>query len=465
MRRIRWVLAGLIVLLLGAAAWGWYGVVPPDRWSVWLNGAPVGRELSLQEAVNYLTDHLNTEADEVVILAAAGQEWRYTRRELGLPGAPTDLGERLRAVAARAPWYHRWLGLTPHLSIEVALDPDPKRLATALAPIRTALERPAQPAALRVEEGAPVLVPDSPGQMIDQAALARALWVRTTSTPHQTDAAGLRPVGPDQPGLPAASPEPDRPTIIPIPLVEVPPVVTAADLAPLIEGGPRATWSTYYDPSIPRGENVERATASLSGILLQPGQILSYNGQVGPVSAEEGWQTAPVFAGGQIVTGVGGGLCQVATTLYGAALRAGLEILERHPHQLAVTYIPLGEDAAVAPGFQDLRLRNPGPGPIFLTAQTSGGRVTFQIWGAPEPGRAYQIESRTTGQIPFPTVTRIDPNRPAGSQELLVAGRPGYTAEAYRVVLQDGQVLRRELLSHDRYEPVTAVVVTGALGS
>ncbi|HLO01556.1 MAG TPA: VanW family protein [Symbiobacteriaceae bacterium] len=446
MRWIRGVWVGglmLMLVLLAALAWGRFGAVPADRWSLWLNGAPLGRELSLQEAEAYLTDRLNLEADQVVTLTAAGQQWPFSRRALGLPGAPPDLTERLRRAAGAAPWYHRWLGLTPHLSIELSLEPDPARLTATLAPLRATLERPAQSAALKVEAGAPVLVPEVPGQMIDQAALARALWA-----PEAARAAAE-----------------DRSARIEIPLVAVAPALTAADLAPLIEQGPLATWSTYYDPAIPRAENVERAADALSGILLQPGQILSYNGQVGPVSAEEGWQTAPVFAGGQIVTGVGGGLCQVATTLYGAALRAGLEILERHPHQLAVTYIPLGEDAAVAPGFQDLRLRNPGPRPLFLTAQASGGRVTFQVWGAPKSGRSYVIESRTTGQIPYPTITRIDPSLADGSQRVLTTGRPGYTAEAYRVLLQDGQVLRRELLSHDRYEPVTEVLLVGSVGS
>lgn len=444
MRRFYWFMAGLLSLLLAALAWGRFGVVPADRWSLWVNGAPIQGVFSLPEAERYLTDRLNAEADRPITLTAGDQQWRLTRRELGLPGAPADLTDRLHRAAAAAPWYHRWLGLTPHLAVELPLDPDPTRLTAALAPIRAAIERPAQSAALKVEGGAPLLVPDLPGQQIDQAALSRVLWAPPS----------------------AASPS-RRPEMmaIPVPLITVAPEVTSADLAPLIEQGPLASWSTYYDPAIPRAENVERATAALSGILLQPGQILSYNGQVGPVSAEEGWQTAPVFAGGEIVTGVGGGLCQVATTLYGAALRAGMEVLERHPHQLAVTYIPLGEDAAVAPGFQDLRLRNPGPGPLFLTAQASGGRVTFQVWGAPTPGRVYQIESRTTGQIPYPTVTRVDPSLPAGAQRLLVTGRPGYTAEAYRVVLQDGKVLRRELLSHDRYEPVTEVVLTSSLGN
>lgn len=430
MRRLKYLLGSSACLLLAVAAWGWFGAVPSDRWSVWLNGEEVGSGLSLSGASERIASRLEGPANQVVTLTAAGSSWQFTRRAMGLPGAPPDLPERLQAAAAGVPWYHHWLGLMPRLAIDLDLEPDSARLSATLAPVRAALEHPAQPASLRVEGGAPVLLPEVPGQVVDQVALARALWA-------------------------------PRSEQIEIPLRAVLPALTAADLQPLIAGGPLASWSTYYDPAIPRAENVERAAAALSGLLLQPGQILSYNGQVGPVSAETGYNEAPVFADGRVVTGVGGGLCQVATTLYGAALRAGLAILERHPHELAVSYIPLGEDAAVAPGFQDLKLRNSGPGPLFLTAQAGGGRVTFQIWGAPQPGITYQVESHLTGRIPFPTVTRTDPALAAGAERVLTPGRPGFTAEAYRLVFHDGTLLRKELLSRDRYEPVTAITLIG----
>jgi vancomycin resistance protein YoaR len=436
MRRLRLLLGCLIGLLLAAAAWGWFGVLPADHWSVWMSGEEVGNGLSLSAATEVITSRLEGPANQVVTLTAAGSSWQFTRRALGLPGAPPDLSARLQAAAVGLPWYHRWLGLMPRLAIDLDVQPNSAQLSAALAPVRAVLERPAQPASLSVEAGAPLIAPEVLGHEVDQVALARALWAPTA----------------------ARSALPDR---IEIPVRTIVPSPTAADLQPLIASGPLATWSTYYDPAIPRAENVERAAAALSGLLLQPGQILSYNGQVGPVSAETGYHEAPVFADGQVVTGVGGGLCQVATTLYGAALRAGMTILERHPHQLAVSYIPLGEDAAVAPGFQDLKMLNSGPGPLFLTAQAGGGRVTFQIWGAPEPGITFQVESHLTGRIPYPTVTKTEPSIAAGAERVLTPGRTGFTAEAYRLVFHDGALLRREFLSFDRYEPVTAVILIG----
>jgi vancomycin resistance protein YoaR len=444
MRR-RWVLL-LFLLLLGLLAvggWARWGALPPNRWDLYLNGELVAEGEALEGATDSLRARLDGAAHVVLTLTADGRRWQFTRGALGLPAAPPDLAERIATAAAVVPRWHRWLRIRPAIHLTMPLEPDAERLGRVLTPLREALEWPARSASLQVKGGRPILTREQLGRHLDEAALARLIWGP-----------------PDSPTDLPRRPEAGQAEIV-VPFTEEQPAVRTADLVPLIEGGPIATWSTFYDPAIPRAENVERAAAALNGNFLHPGQILSYNGQVGPVSTEGGWREAPVFAGGRILTGVGGGLCQVATTLYGAALRANLTILERHPHQLAVSYIPLGEDAAVTPGYQDLKIQNQLAGPVLITAQASGGRVTFQVWGAQPTGVTIRIESRTTGLIPYQIEERPDPALPHGSRVLQTAGRPGYTAEAYRLLYQDGQFQKRELLSRDRYEPVTELIRVG----
>ncbi|MEA3401537.1 MAG: VanW family protein [Armatimonadota bacterium] len=223
----------------------------------------------------------------------------------------------------------------------------------------------------------------------------------------------------------------------------------------------RALVGSYRTPLQDRERNQRanalRAARALHGTVLEPGEVLSFNRTVGPWTADRGYLKAPVSYGGEMHPAWGGGVCQTSTTLYNAALVAGLEIVERHRHQWAPHYCPLGRDAAVAQYDIDLRLRNSHPWPVRIEAQPTEDSLGVAILGR-EAGPMATLHTKVRGVLPPREVLRIDSDLRPGECHRLVRGAPGYRVLVYRE-LRDAQ--GRELVSEDRYPPVNRLVVAG----
>lgn len=143
-----------------------------------------------------------------------------------------------------------------------------------------------------------------------------------------------------------------------------------------------------------RNGNLRKACELLDGLVLQPGQELSYNEALGPRTKELGWLPAPAYSGTKLVDSPGGGICQVSSTLYLASVYSELTIVERHNHGYPVSYIPLGMDATVSWGFADLKIRNDSPMPVKIQAEESDGYVRISILGTET--RDYDVEMSYT---------------------------------------------------------------------
>lgn len=143
-----------------------------------------------------------------------------------------------------------------------------------------------------------------------------------------------------------------------------------------------------------RNGNLRKACGMLDGLVLQPGQELSYNEALGPRTKELGWLPAPAYSGTKLVDSPGGGICQVSSTLYLASVYSELTIVERHNHGYPVSYIPLGMDATVSWGFADLKIRNDSPMPVKIQAEESDGYVRVSILGMET--RNYDVEMSYT---------------------------------------------------------------------
>lgn len=147
------------------------------------------------------------------------------------------------------------------------------------------------------------------------------------------------------------------------------------------EPTPIAQYSTYFDSSqVNRTENIRLAAKALDGKLLAPGERFSFNESVGERTAEAGYKVAMIIVGKEFVPGLGGGVCQVSSTLYNAVSLAGLEILERHAHSLEITYVPYGQDATVAYGVLDFKFRNNTEDDLLIRSSVEGGTLTFQLY-------------------------------------------------------------------------------------
>jgi hypothetical protein len=127
--------------------------------------------------------------------------------------------------------------------------------------------------------------------------------------------------------------------------------------------------------------NIQKVAAVLDGHFIQPGEVFSFNQVVGPRTRALGFESAPAFMSAAVIDSVGGGICQVSSSLYNTALTAGLEIVERHPHYTTIASVPPGRDATVWYGQADLRLRNSYPWPIQIKATLLDQRLLLSLWG------------------------------------------------------------------------------------
>ncbi|MCU0316667.1 MAG: VanW family protein [Fimbriimonadaceae bacterium] len=164
----------------------------------------------------------------------------------------------------------------------------------------------------------------------------------------------------------------------------------------------------------PRSSNIALAARIINGTILLPGETFSFNGFVGRRTTARGFKTAGVFVNGRPDMDVGGGICQVSTTLYNAALKARLEVTARQPHSRPVPYVPLGQDAAVSFPQPDLRFTNNRQEPIAIMAGVSGGTITFSILGFERPEGEVKFVHSFLGSTVLPEKVIDDPSLPYG---------------------------------------------------
>lgn len=207
--------------------------------------------------------------------------------------------------------------------------------------------------------------------------------------------------------------------------------------------------------------NARLAARALDGTVIAPREQLSFNALVGPWTADKGFEKAPVSYDGEMVLAWGGGVCQTSTTLYNAALLAGMEIVERHPHQWPARYAAPGRDAAVAFDSIDLILGNSLGQPVTIRVDCEGEHLTIWLVGREHPKVITGIERQVHDVIPPSTVVRSDSRYGRGIRRTETVGRPGYTVTTQRVFTQNGREVRRELISHDRYRPINKLITVG----
>ena len=172
------------------------------------------------------------------------------------------------------------------------------------------------------------------------------------------------------------------------------------------------------------------AAKSINNVVVMPGETFSYNDLIGECSTKTGYKESTIYLNGELSTGIGGGICQVSTTLYNTVLRANLEIVERRNHSLGVTYVPAGHDAMVSIGTSDFKFKNNRDYPIKVSAYVSTGSVTCEIKGLKQ-ANDYEVKLESK------EIERNDTK---------------YKVETYKVLYQNGKVVSRVWLSKDTYK-------------
>ncbi|MBR1654299.1 MAG: VanW family protein [Clostridia bacterium] len=192
-----------------------------------------------------------------------------------------------------------------------------------------------------------------------------------------------------------------------------------------------SAFTTYYGTAdTARNTNIALAAKSINSVVVMPGETFSYNDLIGECSTRTGYKQSTIYLNGELSTGIGGGICQVSTTLYNSVLRANLEIVERRNHSLGVTYVPAGHDAMVSIGSSDFKFKNNRDYPVKVVAYVGTGNVTCEIHGLKQATEyEVKLESKTT--------QKTDKK---------------YKVETYKVLYLNGNVVSRTWLSTDTYK-------------
>ena len=224
-----------------------------------------------------------------------------------------------------------------------------------------------------------------------------------------------------------------------------------------------STFTTRYDVSdVDRSTNLRLASEKINGTVLKPGETFSYNKTVGARTIAAGYKNAKVYESGKVVDGIGGGICQVSSTLYNAALLANLEIVERRNHQFVTSYVGAGRDATVVYGQTDFKFKNTRKYPIRIVVTTNAGILKISIFGIKEENEyTFKFNTKTVSSIPYKTQYIEDSSLPAGTEKVEQKGANGLITETYITKMLDGKVVSTELLSRDTYSAMTRIIRRG----
>lgn len=224
-----------------------------------------------------------------------------------------------------------------------------------------------------------------------------------------------------------------------------------------------ASAKTGYTPSTPaRTKNISIATYTNNGILLMPGDEYSFNKIVGDTTADKGYLPATVIIGDKLEQGLGGGICQVSTTLHNAVLKTGIIPTERLNHNMPVGYTELGMDATVAYGTVDYKFKNTLNYPIYIEGAVTDNDVIFNIYSDSSlKSKSYKFSQDIYGKYPISTEYVYDNTIEKGKEKIKNPGSAGYKVKVYRTEYENGEEKDKILLNDDFYKPVKKVIAKG----
>lgn len=224
-------------------------------------------------------------------------------------------------------------------------------------------------------------------------------------------------------------------------------------------------YTTYTTSSSNRAGNLANGAKLINNTVLYPGDVFSAYEKLTPFTTANGYYEAGAYNNGMLVDSIGGGACQVTTTLYNAILLSELEVVERAAHSMTISYVDLSRDAAIAGTWKDLKFKNNTEAPIIVEAYTQGRTITFNIWGnETRDKKNRKIEFKTvviSQKAPGKDVVKEDPKQPVGFQEVTQSSHTGYVAELYKIVYENGKEVSRERVNKSVYNASPRYITVG----
>lgn len=226
------------------------------------------------------------------------------------------------------------------------------------------------------------------------------------------------------------------------------------------------TFNTSYKTSSnERSANLSNGANLINNTVIYPGEIFSTYEKLGPFTVENGYSEAGAFSQEKVVDAIGGGACQVTSTLYNAVLMAELDVVERHPHSMKVSYVDLSKDAAIAENYKDFKFKNNTESPIFIESYTENKSLTVNIWGNEIRNtkiRTIKFETIIKEKLsPPPDVITYDDYKSKSYKNTIQSAREGYKTELYKIVYENGLEVERKLINKSIYKPSARHIIIG----
>ena len=223
-------------------------------------------------------------------------------------------------------------------------------------------------------------------------------------------------------------------------------------------------YTSYPSSSDERKENIKLAATSLNKVFVDVNKEFSFNDTVGVRSEERGYKKSKIIVNGKFVDGLGGGVCQVSTTLYNAVLLAGLKVTEYHPHTLPVSYIAPSFDAMVNYNSADLKFVNDTASPIYIISKADDSQIQIEIYGEKMENKLVRQSIVTkTLEVPEPEIifgsVKDYPDLIKGESKVLSYGKEGLKSEGFLISVVDGKVESIKKIRKDEYKPLKAQIV------
>lgn len=374
---------------------------------------------TVAEATTLIQQELNAQIlTNQVTLQYQDKEWKFTFEELGVSADAAAIAQRAFEIGRSGDLRQRDLLIrnldTSKEAVQLDTAFDEKQLKTVLEELANEIKVEPVDAVLSFNDGTFSVTPEQNGLALDQekamADIQKAL---------QDGQDGVK---------------------IELPVKEEKPKMTKELLSTIQDK--IGSGSTYYSTSnYGREQNLIVGASKLNGMIVMPDEEVSFNSTVAPITAENGYHAANVIVGDEYVLDLGGGLCQVSTTLYNAVIRAELEVLERDCHAFPSDYVQMGLDAAVAQGYIDFRFKNTTGYPIYIAMWCGGGEIGAAIYGKEthDPSRTLSFDYEITSVIEKPkAVEEYDPTLKPGERVVKSEGHTGYTVDTYKTVTENG---------------------------
>lgn len=222
-------------------------------------------------------------------------------------------------------------------------------------------------------------------------------------------------------------------------------------------------FSTYFgDSAAGRIANVKNAAGKIDGTLLYPGEEFSVYEVISPMTFDNGYEIATAYENGTTVDSIGGGVCQVSTTLYNAVIRAELEIVERYNHSMIVTYVDPSADAAIAGTYKDLKFKNNTDSPIYIESYTSGGTLYMNVFGNETRAENRKIAFKSEVVKDNPAETKFETTSdPIGTVSVKQKEHDGKIAKLWKIITVDGKEESREVFNNSTYNASPRIISVG----